>query len=150
MATFCRRNGLFQQCAKPSNPHFDPSYLHQEGFRRLARPSHYHHVVENGHLVTALQSRTFAVWTFLAAIVRFYCAYHIHEKTSVSYSPRKHGALMSSRTEFTTSLCGATSLPLPISVLNGSCSAPLTLAQGCWALFLSHVRVCSLSILPSY
>ncbi|KAF8512262.1 Erg28-like protein [Gautieria morchelliformis] len=31
--------------------------------------------------VTALQSRTVAIWTFLSAIIRVYCAYHIHEKT---------------------------------------------------------------------
>jgi len=30
--------------------------------------------------VTALQSRTFAVWTWTSAIVRLYCAYHINEK----------------------------------------------------------------------
>ncbi|KAF8525851.1 Erg28-like protein [Hysterangium stoloniferum] len=31
--------------------------------------------------VTGLQSRTFAIWTFTAAIIRIYCAYHINEKT---------------------------------------------------------------------
>lgn len=31
--------------------------------------------------VTALQARTFAVWTLTAAIVRGYAAYHIHDKT---------------------------------------------------------------------
>jgi len=31
--------------------------------------------------VNALQSRTFAIWTFTAAIIRIYCAYHINEKT---------------------------------------------------------------------
>ncbi|KXN91730.1 Ergosterol biosynthetic protein 28 [Leucoagaricus sp. SymC.cos] len=30
--------------------------------------------------VTALQARTFAVWTLTSAVVRFYAAYHIHEK----------------------------------------------------------------------
>ncbi|KAI6006522.1 Erg28 like protein-domain-containing protein [Pisolithus orientalis] len=30
--------------------------------------------------VTALQARTFAVWTLTAAIVRGYAAYHIHDK----------------------------------------------------------------------
>jgi len=33
------------------------------------------------HEVTALQARTFAVWTLLSAAVRFYAAYHIHEKS---------------------------------------------------------------------
>ncbi|KAK7690795.1 hypothetical protein QCA50_005895 [Cerrena zonata] len=31
--------------------------------------------------VTALQARTFAVWTLLSAVVRFYAAYHIHDKS---------------------------------------------------------------------
>ncbi|KAF9450333.1 Erg28-like protein [Macrolepiota fuliginosa MF-IS2] len=30
--------------------------------------------------VTALQARTFAVWTLTSAVVRFYAAFHIHEK----------------------------------------------------------------------
>ncbi|KAF8591139.1 Erg28-like protein [Ramaria rubella] len=30
--------------------------------------------------VTAVQARTFAIWTFFSAIVRLYCAYNIHEK----------------------------------------------------------------------
>ncbi|TFY79210.1 hypothetical protein EWM64_g4798 [Hericium alpestre] len=30
--------------------------------------------------VTALQARTFAVWTLTSAVVRIYAAYHIHEK----------------------------------------------------------------------
>ncbi|KDQ15956.1 hypothetical protein BOTBODRAFT_107885, partial [Botryobasidium botryosum FD-172 SS1] len=44
--------------------------------------------VYNGapHQVTPLQSRTFAVWTFTAAIVRLYCAYHITEKTQVPFN----------------------------------------------------------------
>ncbi|TCD61544.1 ergosterol biosynthesis protein [Steccherinum ochraceum] len=33
------------------------------------------------HEVTALQARTFAVWTLLSAAVRFYAAYHINEKS---------------------------------------------------------------------
>ncbi|CUA76088.1 Ergosterol biosynthetic protein 28 [Schizosaccharomyces pombe 972h-] [Rhizoctonia solani] len=32
------------------------------------------------HNVTALQSRTFAIWTLTSAILRFYCAYHVNEK----------------------------------------------------------------------
>ena len=39
------------------------------------------YLVGGWHIVTALQSRTFAIWTFLSAIVRLYCAYHIHEKS---------------------------------------------------------------------
>jgi hypothetical protein len=31
--------------------------------------------------VTALQARTFGVWTLTAAMVRFYAAFHIHDKT---------------------------------------------------------------------
>ncbi|CAL1716528.1 unnamed protein product [Somion occarium] len=31
--------------------------------------------------VTPLQARTFAVWTLLSAVVRFYAAYHIHDKS---------------------------------------------------------------------
>ncbi|KAI0072531.1 Erg28-like protein [Panus rudis PR-1116 ss-1] len=31
--------------------------------------------------VTPLQARTFAVWTLLSSVVRFYAAYHIHEKS---------------------------------------------------------------------
>lgn len=34
-------------------------------------------------VVTALQARTFAVWTLTSAIVRFYAAYHISDKTYV-------------------------------------------------------------------
>ncbi|KIJ51560.1 hypothetical protein M422DRAFT_776788 [Sphaerobolus stellatus SS14] len=30
--------------------------------------------------VTALQSRTFAVWTWISAVIRLTCAYHIHNK----------------------------------------------------------------------
>ncbi|KAL9714151.1 ergosterol biosynthesis protein [Leucoagaricus gongylophorus] len=30
--------------------------------------------------VTALHARTFAVWTLTSAVVRFYAAFHIHEK----------------------------------------------------------------------
>ncbi|TDL25542.1 Erg28-like protein, partial [Rickenella mellea] len=30
--------------------------------------------------VSALQARTFAVWTLTAGIVRLYCAYHVNEK----------------------------------------------------------------------
>jgi len=33
------------------------------------------------HQVNPLQSRTFAVWTWLSAVIRMTCAYHIHEKT---------------------------------------------------------------------
>lgn len=36
--------------------------------------------------VTALQARTFAVWTLLSTIVRGYAAYHIHEKPYVFLS----------------------------------------------------------------
>ncbi|KAG9105003.1 ergosterol biosynthesis protein [Ceratobasidium sp. 370] len=32
------------------------------------------------HNVTPLQSRTFGIWTLTAAILRFYCAYHINNK----------------------------------------------------------------------
>ncbi|KAB5592529.1 Ergosterol biosynthetic protein [Ceratobasidium theobromae] len=32
------------------------------------------------HNVTALQSRTFAIWTLTSAIIRFYCAYHVNQK----------------------------------------------------------------------
>ncbi|KZT41246.1 Erg28-like protein, partial [Sistotremastrum suecicum HHB10207 ss-3] len=35
----------------------------------------------NPGLVTPLSSRSFGVWTLTSAIVRFYCAYHITEKT---------------------------------------------------------------------
>ncbi|KAF8311689.1 Erg28-like protein, partial [Clavulina sp. PMI_390] len=31
--------------------------------------------------VTALQSRTFGIWTLTAAMVRIYCAYHINDPT---------------------------------------------------------------------
>ncbi|KIM84905.1 hypothetical protein PILCRDRAFT_96625 [Piloderma croceum F 1598] len=31
--------------------------------------------------VTALQARTFGVWTLTSAVVRAYAAYHIHDKT---------------------------------------------------------------------
>ena len=37
-------------------------------------------------LVNPLQARTFAIWTLTASIVRFYCAYHIHEKSCVNFS----------------------------------------------------------------
>ncbi|THH30279.1 hypothetical protein EUX98_g3905 [Antrodiella citrinella] len=42
------------------------------------------------HEVTPLQARSFAVWTLLSSAVRFYAAYHIHEKsvydiTMISY-----------------------------------------------------------------
>ncbi|OBZ72126.1 Ergosterol biosynthetic protein 28 [Grifola frondosa] len=30
--------------------------------------------------VTALQARTFAIWTLMSAVVRFYAAYNIHSK----------------------------------------------------------------------
>jgi hypothetical protein len=33
--------------------------------------------------VTALQARTFGVWTLTSAVVRFYAAFHIHEKAYV-------------------------------------------------------------------
>lgn len=33
--------------------------------------------------VTALQARTFAVWTLTSAVIRFYAAYNINNKTSV-------------------------------------------------------------------
>ncbi|KAJ7593006.1 Erg28-like protein [Mycena floridula] len=35
---------------------------------------------EGTNQVTSLQARTFAVWTLTAAVVRAYCAFHIHEK----------------------------------------------------------------------
>ncbi|EKM78717.1 hypothetical protein AGABI1DRAFT_114326 [Agaricus bisporus var. burnettii JB137-S8] len=31
--------------------------------------------------ITALQARTFGVWTLTAAVVRFYAAFHIHDKS---------------------------------------------------------------------
>ncbi|ELU40396.1 Erg28 domain-containing protein [Rhizoctonia solani AG-1 IA] len=37
--------------------------------------------------VTALQSRTFAIWTLTSAILRFYCAYHVNEKVYVFHLP---------------------------------------------------------------
>ncbi|KAL4247209.1 ERG28 family protein [Abortiporus biennis] len=33
------------------------------------------------HEVTPLQARMFGVWTLLSAVVRFYAAYHINEKS---------------------------------------------------------------------
>jgi hypothetical protein len=34
-------------------------------------------------IVTALQARTFAVWTLTSAVVRLYAAYHIEKKVYV-------------------------------------------------------------------
>jgi hypothetical protein len=31
------------------------------------------------HQVTALQARTFGTWTFMASVVRFYCAYRLQD-----------------------------------------------------------------------
>jgi hypothetical protein len=33
------------------------------------------------YAVTALQARTFAIWTLTSAVVRAYAAYHINDKT---------------------------------------------------------------------
>lgn len=56
-----------------------------EGLYMYSQKSHI--MADGSWTVTALQSRTFAIWTFLSAIVRAYCAYHIHEKSFVnSYS----------------------------------------------------------------
>jgi hypothetical protein len=38
-------------------------------------------VYNNVAAVTPLQARTFAIWTLTAAVVRFYCAYKVYDKT---------------------------------------------------------------------
>lgn len=38
-----------------------------------------------GYQVTNLQARTFAIWTFMTAIVRLYGAYYIHQKPHVLF-----------------------------------------------------------------
>jgi len=56
---------------------------------------HYRHEVTHASLVfpvTALQARTFAVWTLTSAIIRGYAAYNINNKTCVVLLVRNHPA----------------------------------------------------------
>lgn len=60
--------------------------------------------------VTALQARTFAVWTLTSAVVRGYAAYNIHNKTCVPFNfPRRASCLNDApMVAFTTWLCSPT------------------------------------------
>ncbi|KAH0585421.1 hypothetical protein H2248_008662 [Termitomyces sp. 'cryptogamus'] len=49
-----------------------------QNFATLKLTSRIYNVKPNA--VTALQARTFAVWTLTSAVVRFYAAYNIHNK----------------------------------------------------------------------
>lgn len=57
----------------------------------MLRPSHRHLTLFGP--VTALQARTFAVWTLTSAVVRLYAAYNIQNKACVRphlAQPREH------------------------------------------------------------